>query len=125
MAVGDHLIRENVAKHVDKPRVTPFDAPLLTEDEIEALLDCVDGRRRLCPKRRCERGTWITEWHWREYVDPERLAPLLHLVLALGFRRGEFLKLLWADWDRKAMTLRVRDAKTPSGWRTLPLSHDL
>jgi integrase len=125
MALKDHLIRENVIANVDKPRVPPFDAPLLTEDEIAALLNCVDGRRRLCPKRRRDGGKWLTEWQWREYVEPDRLAPLLHLALALGFRRGEVLKLLWADWDRQAMTLRVKDAKTKSGWRTLPLSRDL
>lgn len=125
MALKDHLVRENVAKLADKPKIAPFDAPLLTDEEIDALLDCVDGRRRLCPKRHVEKGRWVTVWEWRESVAPERLAPLLHLVLALGFRRSEFLKLLWADWDRKAMTIRVRDAKTPSGWRTLPLSADL
>lgn len=113
MALKDHLIRENVAQVVDAVRVQPYDAPLLTDEEIDALLDCVDGRRRLV------RG------QWRENQSPERLAPLLHLVLALGFRRGEFLRLLWADWDRKERTLRVKDAKTASGWRYLPLSDDL
>lgn len=113
MALKDHLVRENVAKLVDKPRVTPYDAPLLTEEEIDALLDCVDGKRRRIG------GVWV------ENLGAERLAPLLHIVLALGFRRGEFLKLLWADWDRKAKTLRVKDAKTASGWRYLPLSDDL
>lgn len=125
MALRDHLMAENVAMLVDAPRVEPFDAPLLTDEEIDALLDCVDGRRRLVPRRHREGKRWVTEWRWAEGVPPERLAPLLHLVLALGFRRGEFLKLLWADWDRKAMTIRVRDAKTTSGWRTLPLSVDL
>jgi integrase len=125
MALRDHLIVENIAMLVDAPRVEPFDAPLLTDEEIDALLDCVDGRRRLVPQRHRDGKRWVTEWRWAEEVLPERLAPLLHLVLALGFRRGEFLKLLWADWDRKAMTIRVRDAKTTSGWRTLPLSTDL
>lgn len=122
MALKDHLIRENVAKLADKPRITPYDAPLLTEEEIAALLACVDGRRRLVP-RKVNRKDVV--WEWREEVTPERLAPLLHLVLALGFRRGEFLRLRWTDWDKRAMTIRVRDAKTPSGWRTLPLSEDL
>ena len=100
MALKDHLIRENVARLADAPRIQPYDAPLLTEDEIAALLDYVDRK-------------------------PERLAPLLHLTLALGFRRGEVLRLLWSDWDKAARTIRVRDAKTPSGWRTLPLSDTL
>jgi len=124
MALKDHLMVENVAMLVDAPRVEPFDAPLLTDEEIDALLDCVDGRRRLVPRRHREGKRWITEWCWAE-APPERLAPLLHLVLALGFRRGEFLKLLWADWDRKEQTLRVKDAKTAAGWRYLPLSDDL
>jgi integrase len=122
MALKDHLIRENVAQVVDAVRVQPFDAPLLTDEEIDALLDCVDGRRRLVPHWRRGHGT---EWVWKEGIAPDRLAPLLHLILTLGFRRGEFLKLLWADWDRKERTLRVKDAKTASGWRYLPLSDDL
>lgn len=122
MALKDHLIRENVAKNVDRPKVAPYDAPLLSDEEINALLDCVDGRRRIVP-RHVTRKTVVREW--KEGVQPERLAPLLHFVLALGFRRGEFLKLLWSDWDKAARTIRVRDAKTPSGWRTLPLSDDL
>lgn len=123
MALTDHLIRENVAAAVDAPRVQQYDAPLLTEDEIAALLDCVDGKRQLVKRwDRTKRETYTVVV---ESQPPNRLAPLLHLTLALGFRRGEVLKLLWADWDRAARTLRVKDAKTPSGWRVLPLSDEL
>ena len=119
MALKDHLVRENVAGLVDAPRVQPYDAPLLTEEEIAALVDCVDGRRQLTTRWNRAGEKWQ---EWVEGLSPNRLAPLLHLALALGFRRGELLKLLWADWDRAGRTIRIRDAKTPSGWRTLPLS---
>lgn len=123
MALREHLVRENVAMLVDAPRVQQYDAPLLTEEEIAALLDCVDGKRQLVKRwDRTKRETYTVVV---ENQPPNRLAPLLHLTLALGFRRGEVLKLLWADWDRPARMLRVKDAKTPSGWRFLPLSDDL
>lgn len=123
MALREHLVRENVAMLVDAPRVQPFDAPLLTEDEIAALLDCVDGVRQLI--KRWDRAKREVYTVVIENQPANRLAPLLHLTLALGFRRGEVLHLRWADWDREARTLRVKDAKTPSGWRFLPLSDDL
>lgn len=122
MALREHLVRENVAKLVDAPRVPTFDAPLLTEEEITALLNCVDGKRQRIKRWKRNTGTYYV---WVENYEPNRLAPLLHLTLALGFRRGEVLKFLWADWDRAARTLRVKDAKTPSGWRFLPLSDEL
>lgn len=122
MARKDHLVRENVAKAVDGPRVPQYDAALLTDEEIVQLLDCVDGRRVLVVRWSRTRGTWR---EWVENVAPNRLAPLLHFILALGFRHGEVRNLRWADWNKAERTIRVRDAKTPSGWRILPLSDDL
>jgi site-specific recombinase XerD len=121
MALTDHLVRENVAKRVDSVRVTPYDAPILTEDETRAILDGVDGVRRLVWKG--GRKTWARVWV--ENVEPERLGAAIHLALALGFRRSELLDLRWTDWNRKERLLTIRNSKTPSGKRILPLTDDL
>lgn len=121
MALKDHLIRENAAELADPVRVTPFNAPILTEDETAAILDCVDGRRKLV--WRGGRKTWVRVWV--EYGEPERLGASIHLALALGFRRSELLDLRWTDWDRKQKLVTIRNSKTPSGKRTLPLTDDL
>jgi site-specific recombinase XerD len=98
MALTDHLVRENVAKLADPVRVEPYDAPILSEEETTALL---------------------------AFVDRERLGASIHLALALGFRRSELLDLRWTDYDRTTRTLTIRNSKTPSGKRILPLTDDL
>jgi integrase len=50
-----------------------------------------------------------------------RLEALAVLVLAVGLRRGEALRLRWADIDLDAGTLTVTEAKTDAGRRTIAL----
>lgn len=124
MAKREHLVRENVAVLIDAPSVPQFEANILTDNETTALLNAVDGVRRRVIRRSRSTGEILSDT-WVEDVQPERWASLLHFVIALGFRRGEVIGLRWEDWDRNARTLRVRDAKTRSGHRVLPLSDDL
>jgi integrase len=51
----------------------------------------------------------------------DRLEALAVLVLAVGMRQGEALRLRWADVDLDEGTLTVRKAKTASGVRTIAL----
>lgn len=51
----------------------------------------------------------------------DRLEALATLVLALGLRRGEALRLRWKDIDFQAGTLTVTQAKTEAGRRTIAL----
>lgn len=51
----------------------------------------------------------------------DRLEALATLVLALGLRRGEALRLRWKDIDLQAGTLTVTQAKTDAGRRTIAL----
>ena len=49
----------------------------------------------------------------------DRLEALAVLVLAVGLRQGEALRLRWPDIDLKAATVTVTRAKTASGVRTV------
>jgi integrase len=51
----------------------------------------------------------------------DRLYPLALTALYLGTRPGELYALTWDRLDLRRKTLRVIDAKTPSGYRTIPL----
>jgi len=53
--------------------------------------------------------------------EPDRLAALAVLVLAVGLRQGEALALRWPDVDLAQRRLTVQDAKTPAGVRTVAL----
>lgn len=98
MALRERLVRENVAKLVDAPKVQPYEAVLLTPKEIDLL---------------------------RKQATGHRWAILLDILLILGLRRGEVITLLWSDWDRSNQFIKIRNSKTASGIRILPLSTDL
>jgi integrase len=51
----------------------------------------------------------------------DRLEALAVLVLSVGLRQGEALRLRWDDIDLRAATLAIRQAKTEAGIRTIPL----
>jgi integrase len=52
---------------------------------------------------------------------PDRYYALAALVLAVGLRQAEALDLRWEAVDLDAATLEVVDAKTPAGFRTIPI----
>lgn len=108
-ALAHELVRRNVARLVDRPRLERKEAKHFSSDEVKAL---------------------------RAKAKGERLEPFLTLTAYTGLRRGEALGLLWADvdLDSKAPQLRVTgslsrvkgglvrsEPKTKAGRRTVPL----
>lgn len=109
IAVRDGLLRRNPAAAVRRPGVERRDAPHLTAEQAQALLEAIRG---------------------------DRLEPLFRVMLATGLRRGEALALHWSDVDVDAGLLRVRwtlsrtskglqldEPKTDKSRRTVPLPH--
>ncbi|WP_222272458.1 tyrosine-type recombinase/integrase [Modestobacter marinus] len=107
IASRDGLIRSNPAATVKRPGVERKDAPHLTAEQAQALLDAIRG---------------------------DRLDALFRVMLATGLRRGEALALHWSDVDLDAGLLRVRwtlsrtsrglrldEPKTDKSRRTVPL----
>ena len=81
IASRDGLMRSNPAAAVRRPGVERKDAPHLTAEQAQALLEAMRG---------------------------DRLETLFRLMLATGLRRGEALALHWSDVDLDAGLLRVR-----------------
>src|SRR3954451_19250065 len=81
IASRDGLIRSNPAAAVRRPGVERKDAPHLTAEQAQALLEAIRG---------------------------DRLETLFRVMLATGLRRGEALALHWSDVDLDAGALRVR-----------------
>ena len=110
MAVNEgHLVR-NVVRLVTPPEYAPEERDTWSQAEVRAFLKAAAS---------------------------DRLHAAWRLSL-YGLRRGEVLGLRWADVDLKAMTLtvnqarviadlkvRVEEAKTRNGKRTLPLDYEL
>jgi integrase len=107
IACRDGLLRSNPAAAVKRPGVEHRDAPHLTAEQAQALLDAIHG---------------------------DRLETLFRVMLATGLRRGEALALHWSDVDLDAGLLRVRwtlsrtskglrldEPKTDKSRRTVPL----
>jgi integrase len=107
IAARDGLIRSNPAAAVRRPGVERKDAPHLTAEHAQALLEAIKG---------------------------DRLESLFRIMLATGLRRGEALGLHWSDVDLDAALLRVRwtlsrtsqglqldEPKTDKSRRTVPL----
>ncbi len=81
IAARDGLIRSNPAAAVRRPGVERKDAPHLTAEQAQVLLEAIKG---------------------------DRLESLFRVMLATGLRRGEALGLHWSDVDLDAALLRVR-----------------
>lgn len=60
--------------------------------------------------------------HLLQAVEDHRLAALYYLALGMGMRRGEILNLHWSDVDLTQGNVSVREGKTRSSTRTIPLS---
>lgn len=88
-------VTRNAAALVDAPRkAAPRLDDALSAGEAEAVLEAAHG---------------------------DRLEALAVLVLAVGLRQGEALRLRWPDVHLSAGTLRVRQSKTEAGKRTIAL----
>ncbi|MGK5115455.1 tyrosine-type recombinase/integrase [Geodermatophilus sp. CPCC 205506] len=107
IASRDGLIRSHPAAAVRRPGVERKDAPHLTAEQAQSLLEAIRG---------------------------DRLESLFRVMLATGLRRGEALGLHWSDVDLDAGLLRVRwtlartsqglqldEPKTDKSRRTVPL----
>ena len=77
------LIRRNVARLVDPPRVVTKELDALTVEDVSAIRGAIAG---------------------------DRLEALYVLALATGLRQAELLGLAWEDWNRAEATLDVRYA---------------
>jgi integrase len=110
------LVARSSAAAVDGPRLggSKID-DRLSASQVKAVLAVAARRCRTTggdghdagDHRACERG--------------DRIEALAVLALRLGLRRGEALAMKWTDVDLDTKTLKVIDAKTPSGKRTIPL----
>jgi integrase len=87
-------VRRNVVPLTKAPKKAPARLDPLTAEEAQAVIRAAKG---------------------------DRLEALAVLVLFLGLRRGEALRLRWEDVDAKAGTLTVVKAKTEAGIRTIPM----
>lgn len=74
------LVRRNVARLVEPPRVPRPEKRALTVEDARRILEAVRG---------------------------DRLEALYVVTLACGLRQAEVLGLRWEDWDREAGTLRI------------------
>ena len=92
IAARDGLIRSNPAAAVRRPGVERKDAPHLTAEQAQALLEAIRG---------------------------DRLEVLFRVMLGTGLRRGEALALHWSDVELDAGLPRVRWtlARTSQGLR--------
>ena len=91
-AVERETISRNVAAIISPPKVEEGEVEILTAEEIAVVLKGLDGHE---------------------------LAPMVHLDLATGLRRGELLPLAWTSLDLEACTVRVVRAieETKAGLR--------
>jgi integrase len=109
-AMREELIRRNVARIVDRPRVERQDALHYDSDEIRRLI---------------------------EASKDHRLGDFLIVAAYTGMRKGELLGLRWQDVDMTAGSIRVTgtlarvggkltrvDPKTDKGRRTVPLTDE-
>jgi len=94
-----------------------WDAPL-KENPVHNIQVPSDGKareRRLSPK---ELQALLTA---ADKCRNKFVKPVIQFALATGMRRGEILKLTWADIDKESRTAKIRETKNGDP-RTIPLS---
>lgn len=96
-AVDSDIITRNVAKRVRPPKHKPRVGLVLSREQEAALLA----------------------------ASPPQHALAWQLALTLGLRRGEIAALHWNDLAFEKAELRVREGKTASATRTLPMPQAL
>ncbi len=82
-AVQWNIVAQNVAERVDAPSVEDAEVQILTEAEIQRMLETLRDRT---------------------------LYPIVFTALGTGLRRGELLALRWKDLNLDAATLRVEQS---------------
>ena len=98
LAVHEDLIPANVVKKLPAPKTTPKVDDSLTLEEAERALMAARG---------------------------DRLEAAYQILLMVGLRQGEVLRMRWPDIDLRAGTLKVRGTKTKAAKRTVPLPPDV
>lgn len=91
------LLESNPVRLSDAPRVPEAPDRTLAPAQVDALLAAIQGHR---------------------------LEALWAMLIYLGPRPGELLALRWADVDLDAAAFVIRDSKTESGRRAMPLTAD-
>ncbi|MFA5636419.1 MAG: site-specific integrase [Anaerovoracaceae bacterium] len=107
--VRQKLLFENVA---DLAETTPspghHSVTTLNEDELAKLLTGLKAA--------------ATEERDPASAPPADLYAIVAVAVQTGMRRGELLRLTWADVDLDAAVLSVKKSKTRTGRRSIPLS---
>ena len=86
------------------------------------LLDANPASRCDPPRARADDITELRTWEpddvraFLEFAAPTPLAPLWHLLVMTGLRRGEALGLRWADVDLQRKTLVIRQTVVTIGY---------
>jgi len=98
-AKDDGLIKQNPAKNATPPRVEASEITVLTQEQLDRLLETAKGTR---------------------------IYALLYTLAYTGLRLGEALQLRWSDVDLDRRVLYVlRQAKTKSSIRAVSLDDDV
>lgn len=92
------LTTYNAAERADAPRVVELPDRTLSPESVIALLDAIEGHR---------------------------LETLFWFDVFLGLRPKELINLHWRDVDRDAGVITIRNSKTASGNRIMPLGETL
>jgi integrase len=129
-AVKAGALSDNPVRRVDKPRIDRrWQVRFLDDTEESRLRTALQSRDEAM---KCIRATTNDQ---RQKRDQPLLAPLAHfgdqltaavvLTMNTGLRRGELLKLRWAqvDFDRRLLTVEGRNAKSRPT-RHLPLNDE-
>ena len=113
-AVKWNIVRENVARRADPPKVPPRDIEFLDEKEVQALLNALQN-------------------------EPINYRTMITLLIFTGMRRGELFGLEWKDIDFENKYLKIERTsqyigngklitklpKTRSGCRGMQISQSL
>lgn len=93
-------------------------------DDEHRLIDRNPAARIRLPQPERKPTTWwssVEVGRFLEVARGDRLYALWRIALLRGLRKGELLKLTWADVNPDGRTLRVRSGKTKSSRRTVSL----
>ena len=113
-AVKWNLVKENVARRADPPRISPHDIDFLDEKEVQALMTALQK-------------------------EPITYRTMITILILTGMRRGELFGLEWKDIDFNNRCIRIertsqyignktiitKGPKTRSGHREIYISQSL
>lgn len=93
-AVKWNLVKENVARRADPPRVPPHDIDFLDEKEVQALMTALQK-------------------------EPITYRTMITILILTGMRRGELFGLEWKDIDFNNRCIRIERTSQYIGNKTL------